>query len=145
MEETECVCVFLKTLSPFSRSLVSDSFVPQWTVAHQVPLSMGFPGQEYWSRLPFPSPGDLPVPGIFLSQGSNPCLLHWQADSLPLSHLGSQEREAKSLRHPVFPGDPLSKYQPGPILLSFRDQTRLGALQVVWLSTTGQCRYSVRL
>ena len=34
------------------------------TVAHQAPLSMGFPSQEYWSRLPFPSPGDLPDPGI---------------------------------------------------------------------------------
>ena len=35
-----------------------------WTVAHQAPLSMGFPRQEYWSGLPFPSPGDLPEPGI---------------------------------------------------------------------------------
>ena len=35
-----------------------------WTVAHQAPLSMGFPRQEYWSGFPFPSPGDLPYPGI---------------------------------------------------------------------------------
>ena len=35
-----------------------------WTVAHQAPLSMGFPRQEYWSGLPFPSPRDLPHPGI---------------------------------------------------------------------------------
>ena len=35
-----------------------------WTVAHQAPLSMGFPRQEYWSRLLVPSPGDLPDPGI---------------------------------------------------------------------------------
>ena len=35
-----------------------------WTVARQIPLSMGFPRQEYWSGLPFPSPGDLPNPGI---------------------------------------------------------------------------------
>ena len=35
-----------------------------WTVAHQVPLSMGFSRQEYRTRLPFPSPGDLPNPGI---------------------------------------------------------------------------------
>ena len=34
------------------------------TVAHQAPLSMGFPRHEYWSVLPFPSPGDLPDPGI---------------------------------------------------------------------------------
>ena len=39
-------------------------FVTPWTVAHQAPLSMGFPRQEYWSELPFPSPGDLPDPGI---------------------------------------------------------------------------------
>ena len=47
-----------------------------WTVAHQVPLSMGFSRQEYWSGLPFPSPGDLPNPGI---KPMSPAL---QADSL---------------------------------------------------------------
>ena len=41
-------------------------------VAHQAPLSMGFPRQEYWSGMPFSSPGDLPDPGI------KPGLLHWQ-------------------------------------------------------------------
>ena len=35
-----------------------------WTVAHQAPPSMGFSRQEYWSRLPFPSTGDLPNPGV---------------------------------------------------------------------------------
>ena len=39
-------------------------FGTPWTVAHQAPLSMGFPRQEYWSGLPFPSPRDLPDPGI---------------------------------------------------------------------------------
>ena len=39
-------------------------FVTPWTVAHQAPPSMGFSRQEYWSGLPFPSPGDLPDPGI---------------------------------------------------------------------------------
>ena len=39
-------------------------FVTPWTVAYQAPLSMGFSIQEYWSGLPFPSPGDLPDPGI---------------------------------------------------------------------------------
>ena len=43
-------------------SVVSNSATP-WTVAHQAPLSMGFPRQEYWSGLPFP-PEDLPNPGI---------------------------------------------------------------------------------
>ena len=39
-------------------------FVTPWTVAYQVPPSMGFSRQEYWSELPFPSSGDLPNPGI---------------------------------------------------------------------------------
>ena len=134
-------------------------FVTSWTVARQAPLSMEFSRQEYWSGLPFPSPKDLPNPGIeprssalqagflptelqgspieidisafaifahhasvrnitysmpatlfcpwnspdentgmgccFLlqedspDQVSDPCLLHWQVDSLPLSHQGS--------------------------------------------------------
>ena len=51
--------------------------VTPWTIACQVPLSGGFPRQEYWSGLPFPSPGIEPVSSA------------WQADSLPLSHLGS--------------------------------------------------------
>ena len=43
-----------------------DSFVTPWTVVRQAPLSMVLPRQEYWSGLPFPSPGDLPDPGIEL-------------------------------------------------------------------------------
>ena len=39
-------------------------FATPWTVAYQASLSMGFFRQEYWSGLPFPSPGDLPDPGI---------------------------------------------------------------------------------
>ena len=39
-------------------------FVTPWTITRQAPLSMGFPRQEYWSGLPFPSPGDLPDMGI---------------------------------------------------------------------------------
>ena len=46
-----------------SRSVVSSSFMTPWTVAHQAPLSMRFPWQEYRSGSPFPSPGDLPDPG----------------------------------------------------------------------------------
>ena len=57
-----------------------------WTVAHQAPLLMEFSRQEYWSGLLFPAPRDLPGS---LTQGSNLHLLHWQADSLPLSHQGS--------------------------------------------------------
>ena len=69
--------------SQFNCYVVLDSFVTLWTVALQAPLSMGFPGQEYWSGFPFPSPGNLSDPGI------KPCLLHWQAGSLPLSHHGN--------------------------------------------------------
>ena len=50
-----------------SLSLVAKScltLATPWTVARQAPLSMGFPGEEYWSGLPFPSPGDLLDPGI---------------------------------------------------------------------------------
>ena len=47
-----------------------------WTVAHQAPPSMEFSGQEYWSSLPFPSPGDLPNPG---TEPRSPAL---QADAL---------------------------------------------------------------
>ena len=56
---------------------------PPWTIAHQAPLSMGFTRQEYWSRLPFPSPGN------HLTQGSKSCLLNRQATTLPLSHQGN--------------------------------------------------------
>ena len=48
-----------------SCSVASDS-VTRWTVALQAPLSMGFSRQEYWSGLPFPSPGNLPDPRIKL-------------------------------------------------------------------------------
>ena len=51
-------------------------FATPWTVARQAPLSMGFSRQEYWSGLPFPSPGDLPNPGI---KPGSPAL---QADTL---------------------------------------------------------------
>ena len=53
------------------------TLVTPWTVSCQAPLSMGFSRQEYWSALPFPSPGDLPDPGI---EPGSPAL---DADSLP--------------------------------------------------------------
>ena len=53
-----------------------------WTAAHQAPPSIGFSRQEYWSGLPFPSPEDLPDPGI--EQGL-PWLLYRQTGSLPLA------------------------------------------------------------
>ena len=50
-------------------------FVTSWTVTHQAPLSMGFPRQEYWSRLTSPSPGDLPDPGIKSVSPKSPALV----------------------------------------------------------------------
>ena len=66
---------------------MSNSLVTQRTIAHQAPLSVGFPRQEYWSGLPFPSPVDCPDPGITRASPA------WQADSLPESHLGSWRRQ----------------------------------------------------
>ena len=57
-------------------------FATPWTVVYQAPLSMGFSRQEYWNLLPFPSPGDLPDPGI---KPRSPSL---QADSLPSERPG---------------------------------------------------------
>ena len=65
---------------PVSPSVVSDSL---WAVTRQTPLSMKFSRQEYWTGLPFPSPGDLPNPGI---EPGSPTL---QADSLPFEPPGS--------------------------------------------------------
>ena len=45
-----------------------------WTVDRQAPLSMGFPRLEYWNGLPFPSPGDLPSPGIEPTSPVSPAL-----------------------------------------------------------------------
>ena len=61
-------------------------FVTQWTVAHQAPPSMEFSRQEYWSELPFPSPGDLPNPGI---EPGSPAL---QAGALPSEPPGNHFR-----------------------------------------------------
>ena len=56
-----------------------------WTAAYQAPPSMGFSREEYWSGVPFPSPEDLPDPGVVSASLMSPML---QADSLSLSHQG---------------------------------------------------------
>ena len=53
---------------------MSDFFATPWTVASQAPLSLGFSRQEYWSDLPFPSPGDLPNQGIKIASLMSPAL-----------------------------------------------------------------------
>ena len=74
------ICLFpLKSLSRV------QLFATPWTVAYQAPPCMGFSRPEYWSRLPFPSPGDLPT------QESNPGLPHCRQRLYCLSHQGSSE------------------------------------------------------
>ena len=73
-----CVCM----LSLFSRAQLFEML---WTVARHAPLSMRFPRQEYWSGLPFPSPGNLLDPEI---KTGSPTL---QADSLPCEPLGKHK------------------------------------------------------
>ena len=63
-------------VSEIAQSFVSNSVTP-WSVAYQAPLTVGLSRQEYWNGLPFPSPGDLPNPGI---KPGSPTL---QADGLP--------------------------------------------------------------
>ena len=63
-----------------------------WTVAHQAPPSMGFSRQEYWCGLPFPSPGDLPNPGI---KPRSPTL---QADTLTSAPPGKPKDTLKYLQ-----------------------------------------------
>ena len=54
-------------------SVLFDSATP-WTVARQAPLSVGFSRQEFWSGLPFPTPGDIPDPGIELESLAPPSI-----------------------------------------------------------------------
>ena len=82
-----------------------DSFATPWTLYHQALLSMQFLRQEYWSGFPFPSQG------IFLTQESNPHLMHWQVESLPLSHQRSQFSSVAQLC-PTF-CNPMNRSMPG--------------------------------
>ena len=70
-------------------------FATPQTVAHQAPLFMGFSNQEYWSGLPFPSPGDLPNPGI---KPRSPAL---RADALTSEPPGKPE-ELRALLSPSY-------------------------------------------
>ena len=78
--------LMLLPIPPISPKVKSFSsvrlFVTPWTVAYQVPSSMAFSRQEYWNRLPFPSPGNFPT------QGSNLGLPHCRQMLYHLSHQG---------------------------------------------------------
>ena len=90
------MCLNRDLLLLFSRSVMSNSFVTLWTIARQALLSMGFPRQEYWSGLPFPSPEDLLDSGI---EPRSPAL---QADSLPFQPLGKLETWDMTVSHAPF-------------------------------------------
>ena len=81
------ILVFKNALSVQSLSHV-QLFVSPWTRAHQAPLSVEFSRQEYWSGLPFPSPGNLPDPGIKPTSLAPPAL---QVDSLPSDPPGKSQ------------------------------------------------------
>ena len=68
-------------------------FATLWTVAHPAPLPTGFSRQEYWSGLPFPSPGDLPDPGI---EPRSPAL---QADALTSEPSGKPYIKCKGFKY----------------------------------------------
>ena len=88
-------------------------FATPWTVAYQASPSMGFSRQEYWSGLPFPSPGDLPNPGI---EPGSPAL---QTDALSSEPLGKPDVQyaaaaaAKSLQSCPTLCDPIDGSPPG--------------------------------
>ena len=83
---------------------LSRLFATPWTVAYQAPPSMGLSRQEYWSGLPFPSPGDLPDPGIKLGSPA------FQADALT--------------SEPVF-GTPTQIYGPSSFIYPFNTMVTL--------------------
>ena len=104
-------------------TLVSESYLTPWTSV-QAPLSMGFSRQEYWSGVPFPSPGELPVPVI------EPVSPELQADSLLLGHQGSNkwgyhsETESCSGKH--FKGQQTIRDFISYSILSIKIKTRKG-------------------
>ena len=77
-----------------SCSVMSDSAIPR-TVVCQTPLSMGFSRQKYWSGLPFPSPGNVPNPGI------KPRSPELQADALASETIGRGIKKKKAGTHMV--------------------------------------------
>ena len=93
-----------------------------WAVAHQAPLSMGFSRPEYWSGLPFPSPGNLPDPG------TEPRSPELQADSLPSEPPGEPHSWVKRLNLPSLD----IKHFPKPSNLGRACTTVAGAPQGTW-------------
>ena len=89
---------------------MSDSVTP-WTVARQTPLPMGFSRQEYWSRLPFPPPGDPPDLGIKRTSLAAPAL---QVDSLLLNHPGKPKHLKQRVQNTVHILSPIPPWAAPP-------------------------------
>ena len=89
-----------------------------WTIAHQAPLCMGFPRQEYWSGLPFPFPGDLPDPGIepmspALTGGFFTSELSGKPQRRTAASAAAAAAAAKSLQSCLTLCDPIDSNPPG--------------------------------
>ena len=82
-----CIYIYIHTHASMLKLCLTLCNSMDCRQPRQTPLSMEFSRQEYWSGLPFPSPGDLPDPGIEPMSLVPPAL---QADSLPLSHWGNR-------------------------------------------------------
>ena len=91
----------------WSRSVMSDSLRPHGQYAYQAPPSMGFSRQEYWGGLPFPSPGNLPDPGII------PRFPALQADTLPSEPPGKPQHHCTGLKSAHCP-QPASYFRVSP-------------------------------
>ena len=112
-----CVCV--------SCSVMSDSFVTLWTVARQAPLSMGFSKQGHWSGLPFPSPRDLPDPGV---KPKPPAL---QADSFLSEPPAFPKSCKKNLQKRIWPAcnQPANRQPNSSYTLNFPARPPIGQTQ----------------
>ena len=85
--------VTLDICAMFSHSVVSNSCDLMDYIAHQAPLSMWFPRQEYWSGLPSPSPGDFPDPRI---EPVSPIYSALQADSLHIENISFKNEDGEA-------------------------------------------------
>ena len=128
-------------------------FATPWTVAFQAPLSMGFFRQQYWSGLPFPSPGDLPNPGIKPTSLTSPAMtsqffttsVSWEAHITNICVLVAQQCPTFATPQTVAHQDPLSigfsrkehwNRLPFPSPKGTRERKKVKLLSCVQLFTT---------
>ena len=111
-------------------------FVTPWTVAHQAPPSMEFSRQEYWSGLPFPSPGDLPNPGIEpRSPELQAVALTSEPPGKPLCHVVPPKADKSSQRV-------LTKH--GPLEKGMANHSSILALRTPWTAWTNELMETIK-